>query len=82
MMVTYGYEGNPHVGLIVLDFDSQLILVMERDDPYASLVEETAVIFSAAAIPGAWLVEVLPWRKSNVFVLPIGNLFLNHFTYQ
>ena len=42
-------------------------LVEEKDDPYVALVEETASIFSSAAVPGAWLVEVLPWCT---FVLP------------
>ncbi|PAV15413.1 cytochrome P450 [Pyrrhoderma noxium] len=37
--------------------------VEEKDDPYVALVEETASIFSSAAVPGAWLVEVLPWMK-------------------
>ena len=38
-------------------------LVEEKDDPYVALVEETASIFSSAAVPGAWLVEVLPWSR-------------------
>jgi hypothetical protein len=33
-----------------------------RTDPLISLIEKAAQEFYAAAAPGAWFVDLLPWR--------------------
>ena len=52
-------------GAIILKLAYGYTIEPRKEDPLVDLADEALIQFSLSTTPGAWLVDVMPFRKSS-----------------
>ncbi len=64
MMVSYGHEGNRFYEFSFMLFKYlTMSLVADRNDEFIELAESSMNMIKKIIMPGAFLVDIMPWRK-------------------
>ncbi len=64
MMVSYGHEGNRFYELSFMSLKYlTMSLVADRNDEFIELAESSMNMIKKIIMPGAFLVDIMPWRK-------------------